>query len=439
MPASRVASAFLLAFTLSTGGASAQAAADPPGATDWPQWRGPNRDGVSPQTGLLKQWPAKGPALAWWADLHGIGYSAPAVVGDRVFVAAAEDEGKWTREFALCLDATNGIELWRVPLPVGDGNSSADWGPGPRATPAVSDGLVYLLGPRGDLVCLKAADGARVWAVNLKDFGGGIPLWGYAESVLVDGDVVVCTPGGPRGTLLALDRKTGKPVWQSADLKDAAAYASLVATDVGGVRQFVTQTASAAVGVRAADGKLLWRVAGLDRSVKVVPTPVVHGGFAFFTAGSGCELIKLEPEGEGRTKAAVVYTRNGAVANHHGGVVRIGDYVYGHSGTTDATNRWVCLEYRKPGAAPAWAFAGFDKGSLCAADGHLYCYGENRGAVALVEASPEKWKEKGRFDIPQRNGRPRRDGKIWTHPVIANGKLYLRDQELLFCYDVAAK
>ncbi len=408
-------------------------------AADWPQWRGPNRDGISTEKGLLKAWPKDGPKLAWKVNLGGVGYSSPVVVGDRLFVTAAEDDDKGLKEFAVCLNTKDGTEVWRKPLPTGDGGYSYAWGSGPRSSPTVDGEFMYLLGARGDLSCLKATDGAEVWNVRLKkDFGGGIPGWGYSESVLIDGDKLICTPGGSKGTLLALDKKTGKKLWQSEDLKDGAAYASIIASDIGGVRQYITQTSTAAVGVRATDGKLLWRLNDLKRAVAVIPTPVVHDGLAFFTSGygAGCELIKIDAMEEGTVKATSQYTKNPVLDNHHGGVVRIGNYIYGHA---ERSNKWVCIEYQKNDTDPVWNSNKLDKGSVVCVDGMLYCYGELKGTCALVEASSEGWKETGRFEIPEKSKFPRRSGLFWTHPVVANGNLYLRDHELLFCYDIAAK
>lgn len=428
MPARRTAAVLAVALV-----------ADTLTAADWPRWRGPNHDGVSTETGLLKAWPKGGPKLVWTADLGGVGYSSPVVAGGRLYITAAEDPDKGQKEYAVAVNVTDGKEVWRVPLGVGGGDYSGGWGSGPRSTPTIDGDTLYVLGARGDLTALNTADGSAVWAVNLvKDFGGKIPSWGYSDAPLVDGDKLVVTPGGQDGTVLALDKKTGKKVWQSAGLTDGAAYSSLVPTEVGGVRQYVTQTDGAAVGVRASDGKLLWRVAELGRAVAVIPTPVVHDGDAFFTAGygAGCQLLKLEPDGDG-TKATVVYTKNKLVANHHGGVVRVGDHLYGH---TDSGGRWVCFDYKKGGDKPVWESRKLDKGSVVAADGRLYCYGERNGTVALVAATPdEEWQETGRFEIPKKSKFPRKNGLIWTHPVVANGKLYLRDHEHLFCYDVAAK
>lgn len=409
-------------------------------AADWPQWRGPDRDGVSKEAGLLKEWPQGGPKLAWKAKLGGVGYGSPAVVGERLYVTAAEDDQTGAKEFALCLSTKDGKEVWRKELPVGEGGYSTTWGSGPRGTPTVEGDFLYYLSPRGDLHCLKTADGTRVWGVTLKAFEGGVPYWGYSESVLVDGDKVVCTPGGKQGTVLALDKKTGQKLWQSEEIDDGAAYASLVPIEVGKVRLYVTQTPKAAIGVRASDGKLLFRVGDLKRATAVIPTPVIDGDRVFLTSGynAGCELLKLEPGADGTVKATVEYTKNPAVVNHHGGVVRVGDHVYGFS---DRVNKWVCYEFKKGGEDYAWESDSLGKGCVTAAGGMLYCLGEDpkKGVVVLAEASPAGWKERGRFELPEKSEFPRRLGAIWTHPVVANGKLYLRDHELLFCYDVAAK
>lgn len=403
-------------------------------AADWPQWRGPNRDGTSAEKGLLTEWPKSGPPLAWKKSATGFGYSAPVVVGERLYIAGAEDKSG-AKEFALCLNTKDGEQVWKVTLPYGEkGYRDGSRGNGPRGSPTVDGEQLYVLGARGDLSCLKTADGAKVWAVNyVTDFGGTPGDWGYSESILIDGDKAIATPGGAKGAMVALDKKTGKEMWRSTDLKDAAVYSSPIAADIGGVRQYITQTQNAAVGVRASDGKLLWRVDQLARRTAVIPTVIIQDNFAFFTSGygAGCELLKLEPDGSGGTKATVVYTKNKVLANHHGGVIRIGDYVYGHNDRVG----WVCFDFKKGGEETAWTETKFGKGSMAYADGHLYCYSEDGGELVLVEASPGEWKEKGRFTIPEKST-PRPGGKIWTHPVIANGKLYLRDHQHLFCYDV---
>ncbi|HUR55213.1 MAG TPA: PQQ-binding-like beta-propeller repeat protein [Gemmataceae bacterium] len=410
--------------------------ATPALAADWPQWRGPNRDGVAAEKGLLKSWPKEGPPLAWKIDTVGVGYGSPAVVGDSIYLLGAEDADKGANEFAVCLNAKDGSKKWSTPLGNEPGSYMTGWGSGPRSTPTVDGDVVYVLGAMGDLLALKAATGEKIWSANLvKQFGGKVPTWGYSESVLIDGDKLICTPGGKQGSVACLDKKLGTRIWQSAEVKDAAHYSSVIATDVGGVRQYLTQTGDAAIGVRAADGKLLWRINELKRTIGVIPTPVVHDGLAFFTAGygAGCELFKLESNG-GDTKATVVYTKNKAVKNHHGGVIRAGDHIYGHSDG----NGWVCFDYKKGPDEPEWK-NGFEKGSVTFADGNLYCYGERTGTLVLVPAMPQGWNEVGRLVPPAKSKHPRRSGAIWAHPVIANGKLYLRDHELLFCYDIAAR
>jgi outer membrane protein assembly factor BamB len=418
--------------------------------SDWPQWRGPNRDGVSTEIGLLKEWPKGGPKLAWKIKIDGVGYSSPVIVGDKLFVSAASDDENGKNEYVLCLNVKDGSQRWKTDLPENEGKYLTAWGSGPRSSPTVDGNFVYALSARGELVCLKTADGSRVWAVSLtKDFGGGIPGWGYSESVLIDGEKLVCTPGGGKGTMLALDKKTGAKIWQSADpadkdnkvsVKDGAGYASIIPVEIGGIRQYITQTSSAAIGVKASDGKLLWRVAELKRGVPAVaPTPIVEENHAFFAVGygAGCELFKLETKG-GTTTAKIEYTKNLAIQNIHAGFVRLGDYIYGF---TDKNGRWICYDFKKGGEDYIWEGKTLGRGSVMCADGHLYCFAEDakKGTVVLAEASPSGWKEKGRFELPEKSSFPRRSGLLWTHPVVANGKLYLRDHEWIFCYDVAAK
>jgi outer membrane protein assembly factor BamB len=407
-------------------------------AADWPQWRGPNRDGVSAETGLLKAWPKGGPKLLWQADIGGVGYGSPAVVGGKVYIAGATDNKDGKSEFVTCFSAADGKQVWKTDVPESKGGYLNGWGTGPRSTPTLDGGALYHLGARGELLRLKAADGKQEWAVNLpNDFTGGIPSWGYSESVLIDGDALVCTPGGKKGAVLALDKKTGKQLWRCTDLEDGAGYSSLVPIDVGGVRQYVTQTQAAAVSVRAKDGALLWRKDDLKRAVAVIPTPIVHKNMVFFTAGygAGCELFKLASKDD-KTTAETVYTKNKLVSNQHGGMVRVGDHVYGH---TDAGNKWVCFLFGPEPEDLLWESKQLDKGSISAAGGYLYCYGQQKGTCVLVEATPKEWTETGRLELPAKSQFPRGGGMIWAHPVIADGKLYLRDHELLFCFDVSAK
>lgn len=406
-------------------------------AADWPQWRGPNRDGIAAEKGVAKPWPKDGPKLLWSVDklaTIGTGYGSPAVIGDRLYILGADGAKQDAKESCTCLSTKDGSVIWTKLLDSTPGKFLDGWGGGTRATPTVDNGMVYALGATGDLVCLAAKDGDVKWRKNLvKDFGGKIPTWGYSESPLVDGENVVVTPGN-KGGVVALKKATGEKVWQTADLKDDAGYSSLVPFEVGGVRQYAQQTMAHGVGVRASDGKLLWSVGEIGRRTAVIPTPVVDGNLVFFTAGygAGCEAFKLEPDGQG-TKAEKIYSKNPVVQNHHGGVIRVGDYVYGHSDK----NGWVCFDFKKGPDEAVWVSKKLDKGSITFADGEFYCYGEGKGDLARIKATDKGWEETGRFAIPKTSKLRPGQGKVWAHPVVADGKLFLRDFELLYCYDLA--
>lgn len=388
---------------------------------DWPQWRGPDRTGVSKETGLLPAWPADGPRRVWLFDQAGVGYSGPAIVDEKFFTLGTRDDN----EILLVLDANTGRELWTVKLGEAFDN---DRGGGPRATPTVDGDRVYALTALGNLVCVNIPNARILWQVSLRDIGGLRPGRGYSESVLVDGDQVVCTPGGPRGAVAALDKMTGAVRWQSAEFTERAHYASLVPARINNIEQYVQLTEKFVVGIAARDGRLLWQ-ADFPGRTAVIPTPIVRDNEIYVTAGygAGCKMVRIGPG----NVVTTVY-ENKVMKNHHGGVVLIGDYLYGHADPT-----WAGQNFRTGEAA--WHHRGFGKGALTYADGRLYCLEEGTGLLALVEISPQGWKEHGRFKLePQTKIRAPRAG-IWTHPVVSNGKLYLRDQDLIYCYDVAAK
>jgi outer membrane protein assembly factor BamB len=404
-------------------------------ANDWPQWRGPDRNDVSKEKGLLKSWPKEGPKLLWTFTEAGTGYSGPAVVGDRMFLMGANASEQ--KETLVALDTKTGGKVWSTDVAELFSNG---WGDGPRSTPTVDGDLVFVLTGNSELVCLDSATGNKRWNVNLvKDLNGKLMSgWGYSESPLVDGDLVVCTPGGSKGTMAALDKKTGSVRWRSKDIQDNAAYCSAVPATINGVRQYVQMTDKDVIGVAAADGRVLWRYKR-PSGVATIPSPLVKDNLVYVTSAyrAGCNLLKITGDAND-FKVEEVYADKGpnAMFNHHGGVVLVGDYLYGYSGGNEGKpNAWQCLELMT--GKPAWEeFKKFEKGSLTCADGRLYLYGENTGAVGLIEASPKGWKEDGRFTIPQQTKVPRKNGHIWTHPVVANGKLFLRDQDLIFCYDV---
>jgi outer membrane protein assembly factor BamB len=387
-------------------------------AFDWPQWRGPNRDDISKETGLLKQWPADGPKKLWSFTNAGNGYSGFSVAGGKLFTMGTRDGS----EVLICLDATNGKELWVAKL----GNIlKNDWGDGPRGTPTVDGDKVYTLGGDGTLVAAQVKDGKELWRRTMKELGGTTPQWGYTESVLVDGNQIVCTPGGPQGAIAALDKASGKTLWQSKDFTDGAQYASIIPATIDNKKQYVQLTMKNFVGIDAKDGSVLWKH-DFPGSTAVIPTPIVKGNRVYVSAGYGAGSIQLEI---GANCAVTVTYENKVMKNHHGGVILVGDHLYGHS---DGAG-WVCQDWKT--GEQVWAEKNkFRKGAIAYADGQLYCLQEDDGSVALIDASPTGWNEKSRFKLdPQTTIRSSR-GHIWTHPVISNGRLYLRDQDLIHAY-----
>ncbi|HET6410388.1 MAG TPA: PQQ-binding-like beta-propeller repeat protein [Chthoniobacteraceae bacterium] len=387
-------------------------------AFDWPQWRGPNRDDVSKETGLLKKWPAEGPKKLWSFANAGKGYAGYSVVAGKLYTMGTRD-GK---EVLMALDAATGKELWATPLSDILGNR---WGDGPRGTPTVDGDRIYALSGPGTLMCVQAKDGKMIWSKSMKDYGGEVPSWGYTESPLVDGGNVVVTPGGDSGAVLALNKTTGETVWQSKEFTDKAQYASLVPANINGVPQYVQLTMQSVAGIGAKDGKMLWRTDFPGRTA-VIPTPIVKGNQVFVTAGYGigCKSFTV-----GADNSVTELYRNGNMENHHGGVILIGDYVYGHS-----KSGWTCLDFKT--GEIKWQEKKLGKGAVGYADGMLYLLDEKSGECVLIEASPEGWKENGRFKLDPQTSIRSSQGAIWTHPVISNGRLYLRDQDLIHAYAV---
>lgn len=391
-----------------------------PAAGDWSTFRGADRTDASRETGLLKQWPTSGPQKLWTSDKGGLGYSGFAVVGDTLYTAGS-GEGK---EFAVALDAATGALKWQTE--VGDLLKNG-WGDGPRATPTVDGGFVYCMSGQGNVVCLNAKDGKEKWRVSMTENGGKVPGWGYTESVLVDGDQVICTPGGDKGTLMAVDKTSGKVLWRSTDWTDGAQYASAIAADFGGKHQYIQLTMQHFAGVDAANGKVLWTVPFGGRTA-VIPTPIFRDGQVFVAAGYGvgCKSVKLT----GSAEPEFLY-ENQDLVNHHGGVILVGDYLYGFSDK----GGWTCMDF-KTGAVKWQEKSKLKKGAVHCADGMLYLLEEDSGTVVLIDASPTGWNEHGRFKLEPQTTQRNPKGKVWTHPVVSHGRLYLRDQELISCFNV---
>lgn len=392
-------------------------------AADWPTFRGVGRLDISTETGLLKKWPESGPKQDWLFQDAGLGYAGFAVAGGTVYTMGARD----VVEYVIAVDAATGKEKWSAEVGALLTNG---WGDGPRSSPTVDGDKVYAMSGKGVLVCLNTADGKENWRVTMESLGGKVPGWGYCESPTVDGNLVVVTPGGAQGTMAAFDKSSGKKVWQTTEWTDPAQYASIVAVDHNNARQLIQLTMQSVAGVNAADGTVLWKVAFPGKTA-VIPTPIFHDGQVFVSAGYGvgCKFFKVGPE----NVVEELYESTDMV-NHHGGVILVDGHLYGYSDRAG----WTCLDF-KTGAVKWTEKKALGKGAIHSADGMLYLLEEKTGTVVLIEANPKGWEEHGRFTLQPQSTQRNPKGMIWVHPVVSNGKLYLRDQELLYCFDVTGK
>ncbi len=398
-------------------------------AANWPQWRGPQRDGISKETGLLQEWPEEGPRLVWQQTGLGDGYSTPVVVDDRIYMVSSEG---LENEYVQALAVDSGEQVWSTRLGnVGKPDQRPNY-PGARSTPTVDGELLYALGSDGDLACIERATGNIRWQRNVRtDFGGQYGEWAYSESPLIDGEKLVVTPGGEEATLLALDKNSGEVIWKCpVPDGDAAGYASIIIVEAAGVKQYVQFLAKGLVGVDANKGEFLWRYERTAQSSPAnIGTPVADDGIVYsgsHYAGGGA--VRLVAKNGGVDAGELYFDRKLPTAI--GGAVLVGDYMYG---TTRET--MVCVEF-KTGEIKWTQERGIAPASVCYADGCLYLHGEREGDVALVEATPEAYRERGRFMPPNL---PERDNaKPWAYPVVADGRLYIHDWGTLWCFDVKA-
>lgn len=399
-------------------------------AADWPQWRGPSRTGVSHEADLLKEWPKEGPKLLWKISDAGSGYSTPAVVGDRIYLLGNDG---LENEFVAAHAVADGKKIWSTRLGnVGNPKQQPSF-PGARSTPTVDGQVLYALGSDGDLACVEIASGTVKWKKNLRtDFGGKHGEWAYAESPLVEGDMVICTPGGATATLLALNKKTGDVVWKCAlPEADESGYASAIIVDYGSIKMVVQLLQKGLVGVEAKTGRFLWRYGkAVSRYGANIPTPVAAGGYIYTaSAGTGGGVVKLKVQDRG-VEAEEIYF-GPKLPTAIGGALRLGEFLYGTTG--DAL---TCVEFTS--GTVKWQEPALGAASLCSADRRIYLHGEN-GDVGLVEPSAEGYREKGRFTPPDQPKRSNPMEKAWAYPVVADGRLYVRDHGMLWCYDVKAK
>ena len=396
---------------------------------DWPQWRGPARDGVGRESGLLRQWPAGGPRLLWQLNDIGDGYSTPVVVRERIYLMSNRG---MENEFVAALSAKDGRVIWTTRVGnVGNPKQNPPYAKA-RSTPTVDGDLIYALGSDGDLACLETKTGKIRWQKNIRKEFGGVPGdWAYAESPLVDGDLVVVTPGGAEATLAAVNKKTGALVWKSAvPGGDPAGYASAIAVEGGGRRQYVQLLPKGLVGVDAKTGQFLWRYKECAKGPAQYFTPVGRGELVYCGAlGVGGTLVRLKADGT----AEQVYLTRG-LPNGIGGAVLVGEHIYG----TEAGGKLVAGEFTT--GKMKWQAESLGWASVAYADGHLYIHGVN-GDLALVEATPEGYRERGRF-TPPAQPKKKQVGQFpemaFSYPVIADGRLYVRDLGTLWAYDIRA-
>ena len=399
-------------------------------AGDWPTFRGTDRSAVAPDTGLLQEWPTEGPPLLWETQGSGRGYSSMAIKNGRMYVlgdgvADAPDAD----EYLICYDIADGKRLWQSRMGAPWTEGKPNW-QSSRSTPSADDTHVYAVTPAGELVCCDAATGAEQWRKNFKtDFGGSkADHWGYSESVLLDGDRLICTPGGDQNTMVALNKQTGEIIWSVARPGDTGAgHSSIVISQVLGMKVYVQTTGAGALGVRD-DGQLMWSYP-IERTTAVAPTPIIRGDLVFFAAGykRGGALLKQVAGDDGKVAVEEVYPLNVELANKHGGIVLVGDSLFGDS---DDAGIPFCADFLT--GEIQWKSRGTGKGSIAvvAADGCLYLHYAD-GTMVLAKADPTEYVEAGVFTVPHSGERP-----SWAHPVILDGRLYLREHNAILCYDI---
>ena len=404
----------------------------------WTIFHGPNRDNVSPETGLLKSWKEEGPPLIWKADTLGNtefpGYSSVTIAEGRIFTAGnvkTGDSDQDARSYVFVLDEKTGKEIWHYD----NGPAWTDRGrfPGERGTPTIDGDRIYAYSAVGRIACLDAAKGTEIWAKDLREeYTVTLPQWAFAESPFVEGNKVICWVGGEKAAAVALDKMTGKPIWETPSTGQRGNYASMIAFDFGNRRIYVNMNQAGVLAVDGNTGEKIFDIPHKTEYDIMATTPHFFGGDKLFVIsgyGTGAKLFKLSVSGTTITPEEVWANKN--FDNQHGGVVIKDGYAYCATHYYKRQRNWMCVKLED--GSSAWEDPGVGMGALTYADGMLYCIAEKDGTVALVKATPEKYEETGRFTLPEGAG------MYWAHPVICNKKLYLRHGNVLYCYDVAEK
>ena len=390
----------------------------------WPCFHGPKRDNLSAETGLMQAWPQDGPELLWTASGIGHGYSTVSITGDRIYTSGMIDK----QTYVTALDLS-GKQLWRKPNGQSwQASERQSWAvpySGARATPTVDGDTVYHLSDLGRLTAFDIRKGEEQWYVDImKTFKAERPEYGYSESVLIHEDVLICCPAGEEGYIVALEKGTGRTLWANTDIKDAVGNCSVVIARIDDYQQIITMSATRILSFDLNNGHLLWDYAVANNRENNVADAVISDGLVYASSGYGKGSILLRPkrQADGKFSVEQIWTSE-LMDNHHGGVLLVDDFLYGAG---HEARGWFCLNFKT--GDKRWQTRG--KGSLTYADGHLYCL-EERGAMALVKATPEKWDQVSSFRLP-RGG----EGLYWAHPVVCGGRLYVRHSDQLYAYDI---
>jgi outer membrane protein assembly factor BamB len=386
-------------------------------------WRGTGQSGIYNETGLLKTWPASGPALLWEAKDIGAGFSSVTVSDDAIYITGRKGDKDVLTSFSQ-----DGKKNWEVTY----GNSSASNYPDSRSTPAYSNGRIFLVSGEGDMVCV-GKDGKILWSVNyFTKYKGKIPQFGISESPVVVDNKVIGTPGGNVASMVAFNVDNGNVVWEAPSINDGTNYVNPILIENGGMKIIVTVTESRMIAVNSANGKLLWNMNYEGQNAKPTGdrnhanTPVYRDGFIL--AANGYEQVAVKVKLNADNSEPSVVWKNIDLTPHVGGMVLLGNYIYSSTHDTNSKGRWICVDWTT--GKTMWITNWYNKGSVISADGMLYIYEEKTGHVGLVKPIPEKLDVISEFQVTKGSG------PYWAHPVIDKGRLFVRHGDYLGVFSI---